>query len=295
MKQPDQNTIPFRISCLCGAASALLTSTLLFTGTIESLLLVIGLITSVAVGLLVYLILRNVEPDFQSDTLELLFQLSKDEKVEQVQKEISRALYKASRRKDSVFQTLLETRLANITDDINQLGKGRIEFSNTESWRVFYEQLLRSHSTTMYRSVAHIETQHYWQDGAGEKSTALNLEIHDSGKVRIERLAIIADHLWKKDEPLPTNSIRRWIDQQHRYGIWIELVRESELTVEPHLIADFGIYGFRAVGRQVADSSGRTTRFTLSFEFDDVKEAEANWERLKVFTKSYASILDRMG
>lgn len=94
-----------------------------------------------------------------------------DEKVEQAQKNISKALYQASRRKDAVFQTLLETRLANITDDINQLGQGRIEFSNTESWRVFYEQLLRSPSTTMYRSVAHIETQNYWQDGAGEKSS----------------------------------------------------------------------------------------------------------------------------
>lgn len=287
--------MPFKIACLCGAASSLLTATLLFAGTIEALLTLIGLITSVSVGLLVYLILRRVEPDFQSDTLELLFQLSKDEKVEQAQKDISKALYAASRRKDSVFQTLLETRLANITDDINQLGKGRIEFANTESWRVFYEQLLRSPSTTMYRSVAHIETQHYWQDGAGEKSTALNLEIHDSGKVSIERIAIIADHLWPRDEPFPTKPIRRWIDQQHRFGIWIELVRESELKDEPHLIADFGIYGFRAVGRQVADSSGRTTRFTLSFEFDDVKEAESNWERLKVFTKSFAEILDQAG
>ena len=295
MSQPDPNKTPFKIACLCGAASALLTATLSFAGTIEQLLLLIGLITSLVVGLLVYLILRRVEPDFQSDTLELLFQLSKDEKVEQAQKNISKALYHASRRKDAVFQTLLDARLANITDDINQLGKGRIEFANTESWRVFYEQLLRSPSTTMYRSVAHIETQHYWQDGAGEKSTALNLEIHDSGKVRVERIAIIADHLWPEDEPFPTKPIRRWIDQQHRYGIWIELVRESVLAAEPHLIADFGVYGFRAAGRQIADSSGRTTRFTLSFEYEDVKEAEANWERLKVFTKSYASILDQVG
>lgn len=295
MTQPDQNKNALKIACLCGAASALLTSTLSFAGTIESLLLVIGLITSVAVGLLVYLILRRMEPDFRSDTLELLFQLSKDEKVEKAQKNISKALYAASRRKDSVFQSLLETRLANITDDINQLGKGRIEFANTESWRVFYEQLLRSPSTTMYRSVAHIETQHYWQDGAGEKSTTLNLELHDSGTIRIERLAIIADHLWPQNESFPVTPIRRWIDRQHRYGIWIELVRESELSHEPHLVADFGIYGFRAVGRQVADSSGRTTRFTLSFEYEDVKEAEANWERLKVFTKSFASILDQVG
>jgi hypothetical protein len=297
MNRTDRNKYPLKIAIICGttAALVLLSTAFLFDGTVKQLLLIIGLITSLAFGMLMYLVLRRVDPDFQSDTLELLFQLSKDEKVDQAQKNISKALYAASRRKDAVFQTLLDTRLANLTDDINQLGKGRIEFANTESWRVFYEQLLRSPSTTMYRSVAHIETPHYWQDGAGEKSTALNLEIHDSGKVSIERVAIIADHLWPRDEPFPVKPIRRWIDQQHRYGIWIELVRESELVGEPHLIADFGIYGFRAVGRQVSDSSGRTTRFTLSFEYSDVKEAEANWKRLQVFTKPFAEILDQVG
>ena len=220
MNHADRNKSPLRIASICGiaAASVLLSTAFLFDGTVKQLLLIIGLITSLAFALLIYLILRRVDPDFKSDTLELLFQLSKDEKVDQAQKNISKALYAASRRKDAVFQTLLDTRLANLTDDINQLGKGRIEFTNTESWRVFYEQLLRSPSTTMYRSVAHIETQHYWQDGAGEKSTALNLEIHDSGKVSIERIAIIADHLWPRDEPFPVKPIRRWIDQQHRYG-----------------------------------------------------------------------------
>ena len=244
MTRLEPNKTPLRIATICGFATALLTATLLFIGTIKGLLAVIGFVTSVSAGLLVYLILRREDPNFESDYLEMLFQLSKDETVEQAQKDISRALVSASRRKDAVFQTLLETRLANITDDINQLGKGRIEFSNTESWRVFYEQLLRCPSTTMYRSVAHVETQHYWQDGAGEKSTALNLDIHDSGKVSIERIAIIADHLWPRDEPFPVKPIHRWIDQQHRYGIWIELVRESDLIGEPHLIADFGIYGF---------------------------------------------------
>ena len=143
MTRPGQNKTPFRIATLCGGVAALLTATLLFAGTIKGLLVVIGLITSLSVGLLVYLILRRNDPDFESDYLEMLFQLSKDETVEQAQKDISKALFSASRRNDSVFQTLLETQLANIADDINQLGKGRIEFANTESWRVFYEQLLR--------------------------------------------------------------------------------------------------------------------------------------------------------
>ncbi|MEM7785893.1 MAG: hypothetical protein AAF623_21270, partial [Planctomycetota bacterium] len=152
-----------------------------------------------------------------------------------------------------------------------------------------------SPSTTLYRSVAHIETPHYWQDGHGQKSTQLNLELHDSGKVSIERIAIIADHLWPEDEAKPIEPIWRWIDQQHRYGIWFELVRESALVAEPKLISDFGIYGFRAVGRQIADASGRTSRFTLSFEYEDVKEAESNWNRLRDFTISSAQILDRLG
>jgi hypothetical protein len=293
--EQQRNNGPIRIASIVAGASALLTVVCWMFASLQTFLLAIGLVLSVVAGLVTYLILRKVSPDFQSDTLELLFQLAKDEKVDQAQKRISKALYAASRRKDAVFQNLLDTRLATLTDDLRQLGKGRIEFANTESWRVFYEQLLRAPSTTTYHSVAHIETQYYWQDGAGEKSTRLNLELHDSGKIRIERLAIIADHLWPQDEPFPSNPIRRWIDQQHRYGIWIELVRESALAAEPHLIADFGIYGFRAVGRQIADSSGRTTHFTLSFEYEDVKEAEANWERLKVFTKSYASILDQVG
>ena len=96
MNQASQNKTPHKIAVLCGAASAILTAALLFTGTIKAMLLVIGLITSIAVGLLVFLTLRRVEPDFQSDTLELLFQLSKNEKVDRAQKQISKALYKAS-------------------------------------------------------------------------------------------------------------------------------------------------------------------------------------------------------
>ena len=260
----------------------------------STVLISIGIFVAIAVGLLVYLVLRPMEPSFESDALELLFQLSRDKSVEKAQKNISRALHEASKRKDSIFQNLLEERLATITDDLQQLGNGRIEFANTESWRIFYEQLLRSPSTTLYRSVAHVETPHYWQDGAGQKSTSLNIDLHDSGKVSIERIVILADHLWPEDAAFPVAPIHRWIDEQHRQGIWIEIVKESTLAKEPELIVDFGIYGFRAVGKQVADSSGRTTKFTLSFEYGDVKNADNAWERIKVFSTSFAEILDRM-
>ena len=95
MNHADRNKSPLRIASICGiaAASVLLSTAFLFDGTVKQLLLIIGLITSLAFALLIYLILRRVDPDFKSDTLELLFQLSKDEKVDQAQKNISKALY----------------------------------------------------------------------------------------------------------------------------------------------------------------------------------------------------------
>ena len=51
---------PLRIASICGiaAASVLLSTAFLFDGTVKQLLLIIGLITSLAFALLIYLILR---------------------------------------------------------------------------------------------------------------------------------------------------------------------------------------------------------------------------------------------
>lgn len=293
MGETGNNDRAIRIATTIAIAVSLAIILLSYFALANAVILSIGICGAIAIGLLVYLVLRTIEPSFESDALELLFQLSKDQSAEQAQKKISRALRDASNRRDSIFQSLLEERLATITDDLRQLGNGRIEFANTESWRIFYEQLLRSPSTALYRSVAHIETPYYWQDGAGQKSTTLNLELHESGKVSIERIVILADHLWPEGDPFPVAPIHRWIDEQHRFGIWIEVVKESALTQEPNLIQDFGIYGFRAVGKQDSDSSGRTTRFTLSFEYDDVKTADNTWDRLKVFSIPFTKILDQ--
>ena len=92
MTRLEPNKTPLRIATICGFATALLTATLLFIGTIKGLLAVIGFVTSVSAGLLVYLILRREDPNFESDYLEMLFQLSKDETVEQAQKDISSCL-----------------------------------------------------------------------------------------------------------------------------------------------------------------------------------------------------------
>lgn len=173
------------------------------------------------------------------------------------------------------------------------LGKGSVAFPSTESWRVVYEELLRSPGLHLYRSVAYIESAHYWQDGPGQQSTQLNLELHDTGIISIERTAIIADHLWPTDQLFPVEPLHSWLDQQHRYGIWLRLVRESALENDTDLLCDFGIYGSRAVGIQTADPAGRTIRFVLNFNFDKIQEAEVKWNRLAVYAISYRDLLDQ--
>ena len=111
--------------------------------------------------------------------------------------------------------------------------------------------------------------------------------------ISVERIAIIADHLWPEDSPFPVEPIHDWLEEQHRHGIWVRLVRESQLLSEANLVTDLGIYGSRAVGIQVADSAGRTIRFVLSFDFDKVQRAEVVWSRLLVYAISYRELLDR--
>lgn len=282
-----------RIAVSTGGISCVAVIAVWYFATTNILVLVLGLCLSLVIGLMCYALTAPRHDLSTLDIFETLFELAHDSDISLVNKQISKSLLNASQRKDSIFRELLMQRLDLIAEDIKMAGDGRIEFISTESWRIFYEQILKSPGINNYRSVSHIETQNYWQDGAGRKSTELNLKLHDSGTVRVERIAIVADHLWQNDELFPVGIVHEWLEEQHRHGIWIELVRESDLAREPELISDFGIYGNRAVGRQFSDSGGRTSRFVLSFDFDDVKKAEDYWKKLRVFTVSYAKLLDQ--
>lgn len=61
---------------------------------------------------------------------------------------------------------------------------------------------------------------------------------------------IVADQLWGKAPLFPVEPIHPWMDEQHRDGIWVRLVREASLDSEPVRLSEFGIYGSRAVGIQ---------------------------------------------
>ncbi len=224
-----------------------------------------------------------------------ILDLSHDTEIASIHDQLAEALQRMSQKNDPIFRELATERLDSIVRQAQVLSKASIEYSSTESWRVAYETLLRSPGLYTYHSIAHIESAHYWQDGPGMQSTCLNLELQESRTVSIERIAIIADHLWPKNSQFPMEPIHHWLTEQHRHGIWVRLIRESQLVSESDIVVDLGIYGSRAVGLQIADFAGRTMRFVLDFDFDSVQRAELVWNRLLVYTISYKDLLDQQG
>lgn len=264
-----------------------------WTGSLSLQLAFATLLLIVLIALVVQLYQELFAVPAQPAPLETLLQLAQDREISALHADLAEALKRISAKPDPIFRRLALQSLQNMVDQTHRLAADTIEFSSTESWRVVYEELLRSPGLHLYRSVAYIETAHYWQDGPGQQSTQLNLQLHDAGTVNIERIAIIADFLWEKSARFPVEPIQTWLDQQYRHGIWLRLVRESQLAGESDLLSDFGIYGSRAVGMQLADAAGRTVRFELSFDFERVKRAEDIWKRLQVFSTSYRDLLDQ--
>lgn len=264
-----------------------------WTGSLSLQLAFATLLLIVLIALVVQLYQELFAVPAQPAPLETLLQLAQDREISALHADLAEALKRISAKPDPIFRRLALQSLQNMVDQSHRLAADTIEFSSTESWRVVYEELLRSPGLHLYRSVAYIETAHYWQDGPGQQSTQLNLQLHDAGTVNIERIAIIADFLWAKSDRFPVEPIQTWLDQQYRHGIWLRLIRESQLAGESDLLSDFGIYGSRAVGMQLADAAGRTVRFELSFDFERVKRAEDIWKRLQVFSTSYRDLLDQ--
>lgn len=281
-----------RILCLTGVGLLISSVVGLVTGPAIQFVL-LATVLCWAVGLLWELRTRFNEC-FGSTILDAPFLLAHDADVFEKYQVISMALLRVSQNADPVYRAIALDRLTALADDVEKVAAGTIVFEGTETWRIVYEQLLRSPGLHLYRSVAWVKNESYWQDEPGRQSTQLNLELHGSERVNIERIAIVADTLWPKDDEFPLERIRQWIHEQHSYGIWIRLIRESALKNERDLLADIGIYGSRAVGVQELDEHCRTSRFVLTFDFDEVAQAEERWKRLAVYATSYGELLDRV-
>jgi len=253
----------------------------------------LGVLASALLGLSVATLRATRSTENQPRQLQTLMTLSRDPEISAAHDAIASGLEQIAQQRDPIYRRLALQRIQAMSEQCALLAKGTIEFPSTESWRVVYEELLRCPGLHLYRSVAYIESAHYWQDGPGQQSTRLNLELQSSGVVSVERTAIIADHLWPETSLFPIEPLHEWLEEQHRHGIWIRLIRESALGTETDLLTDFGIYGSRAVGMQLADPAGRTIRFVLSFDFEKVRQAESQWSRLAVYATSYKDLLDQ--
>jgi hypothetical protein len=232
--------------------------------------------------------------DSEPSLLETPLRLARDDEVFKRYQEVSRALLRISWRNDPIYRELALQQLAGTSEHLRQVAQGEISFRDTEVWRLAYEQLLRSPGLYQYRSVSWMTTDSYWQDEPGRQSMKLNLELHERQQITVERIVILKDSDWSNDRELPIPKIRQWIHGQHVHGIWIAMVRESQLENEPDLLEDIGIYGSRAVGIQRIDEQAKTKSFVLKFDMNAIEEAEARWRRLQVYATSYGDLLDHL-
>ena len=245
--------------------------------------------------IIAFLLLRNLRQRAESlELLETPFYLAHDAEVFDRYRQVSQLLLRISNRSNVVYRELALQRLDEIIEQISLLGSGKLIFSETETWRLAYGKVLRDPTVFFYRSVALVRDPAYWQDAAGRGSIQFNYELIDQQIVTIERIVIIADELWPRNEDLPVEELRQWIHEQLVHGVWIQLVRASDLEQEPELLQDIGIYGQRAIGvQELAADNLSTRRFTLDFDANAVREAKKRWNKLGVYAVSYKDLLDR--
>jgi hypothetical protein len=273
-------------ACATGVLAALVLSPL------SCLVAVIGLLVSVLIGVVTLPRSAQVElPSLPAD-LETALHLARDEDISDRHRRAGKLLLKISLHHDSIYRAVALEQIDDLMRRLTSIAAGSISFEGTETWRIIYEQLLRSPGLYLYRSVAWIKNASYWQDEPSRKSMAVNFELHELEHLNIERIAILSDDLWPANAA-PVDPVRGWLHEQHRHGIWLKMVRESALRAEPELLADIGIYGSRALGTQELDDQCRTARFVLTFDFAKVAEAEARWNRLAVYAETFSEHLDR--
>lgn len=229
----------------------------------------------------------------QVDLLALPLAIARDPQILDLYRRLGASLRDMSVNFDPISRDLMVARATQLERELRQVSQGRFVFTGTETWRMAYERLLRSAGLYLYRSIAFLKTANYWQDEPGRQSMQVNFELAGDGRLIIERIAIVPDHLWPPHERFPVEPIHSWLHAQHQHNIIVKLVRASAVADELDLIADMGIYGNRAVGQQEVDDRGRTVHFTLTFDCAEILAAEQRWERLSIYALSYAELLDR--
>ena len=255
-------------------------------GTPAAQLAMLGCFVSVLGGLFLSYLGQDEDRERQRNavlgTLSAPLALAADPELFRLYRTLCAGLVAVARQPDGILHDTAVQKVASVTEQVANLGTGRIVFALTEGWRTVYERLLLAPRVRVYRSVAWVHTPAYWQDPPGRQSMRVNYQAVAHG-VSIERMVILPDALWPTGAPQPVPAIRPWIVEQQQNGVIVSLVREAEAGREPDLLADIGIYGTEAVGEQELDEHSRTLRFTLNLDPQAVRAAEDRWRRLALY------------
>jgi len=267
---------------------------LCYSSSLPTLVAVLGAYVGVLAGLLIAGVERNCQKHLANmlQRIEIPLGLAPDHEMFQTYRDFANSLAKLAQRTDPVLREIALLKLTSICAEAQALAQGTVAFSSTETWRTVYEKLLVTVSVKAYLSVAWVKTADYWRDVPGQRSLHLNHELVDRG-YRVERVVIVNDQLWPALEQLPCPEILSWLKEQSDHGIYLRLARESDLSGEPDLLSDFGIYGTQAVGEQELDDSCRTLRFNLRFDKHSIQLAHDRWERLFLYTTKLSDLLDQ--
>ena len=99
--------------------------------------------------------------------LETPFLLARDADMYHLYQSVSESLLKASRNPDPIYREIALEHLDELTRKATAIAEGTFVFEGTETWRILYERLLRSPGVYLYRSVAWVKNENYWQDEPG--------------------------------------------------------------------------------------------------------------------------------
>jgi hypothetical protein len=258
-------------------------------------LAVLGALVSILGGLFVSYVAQEEERDRRrAEALERLavaLTLAPEDDLYPHYLAYCRSLTALAAQTDPLLREIAALKLASVNAQIGSIASGTVVFAGTETWRAVYEQLLAGATLRQYRSVAWVRSADYWQDAPGRQSMRANFEAAHRGLL-IERIVVLPDALWPGEGALPAGTVWPWLKEQHDHGLHLVLVRESAIAGEPDLLADFGIYGDRAVGTLETDERSRPVRFTLSFDPQAVRLADDRWRRLSIFGVPFQNLLE---
>ncbi len=194
---------------------------------------------------------------------------------------------------DSILRQFLMLKFANLGDELQMLPDGTFRVTSPGAWQTIYEQFLRSLEITKVWTVVRVSSVDYGQDPLSQQSLQIDSDAVRR-RVMLHRVVIVADQLWPLSDLLPQEPLRTWVECQHDQGMWVGLVRESQIAHVSDLLSEFGIFGDRAFAVREHDNKRLSIPYVLSFDTVQIQQAKARWKKMKTYAISYMTLLDQL-